>query len=175
MIRFGILLALASALAVALAQRATSEAGVSVRDLGDGFVRLDTPAYTLEVPKGWAVSRETSFGQRTMESGKSQMTAMTAGGPVEPNWDRLYQTSLYFIRRENPGKPTPYKISKSAQGYEACSFSILDEDGFASARYVILRNKEGRILALSVKIPEKRKERELQRAFDRMIRTAVVK
>lgn len=142
-------------------------------DLKDGFVRVDTASYSLEVPKGWEVSPETSFGQREMTSSEGKMTAMTAAGGGRQGWEQLYRTSLFFIMREKKGQATPYKISKSSQGYEACTFSILDEKGFADRRYVILKNpKTENILALSVKIPNQKKEKDLQAAFDRMVRTA---
>jgi hypothetical protein len=141
-------------------------------DLKDGFVRVETSSYSLEVPKGWEVSRETAFGQREMTSDTGRMTAMTAAGGGKQGWEQLYRTSLYFIMREKKGNPTPYQISKTKQGYEACSFSILDSDGFADRRYVILKNEVQNILALSVKIPDKKKETGLMAQFDRMVRTA---
>ncbi len=141
-------------------------------DLKDGFVRVETPSYSLEVPKGWEVSRETSFGQREMTSNAGKMTAMTAAGGGKQGWEQLYRTSLFFIMREKKGNATPYQISKTKQGYEACSFSILDADGFADRRYVILKNEVQNILALSVKIPERKLEKGLLAQFDRMVRTA---
>lgn len=146
-----------------------------ITDLKDGFVRVETASYRIEVPKGWEVSRETSFGQREMTSPEGKMTAMTAPGGGRQGWERLYRTSLFFIMREKEGKATPYSISKTAQGYEACTFSILDKEGFAERRYVILKNpKSENILALSVKIPERKRERELVAAFDRLVKTAVL-
>lgn len=147
-------------------------ADATIVDLRDGFVRVKTSSYEVEVPKGWNVTRETSFGERTFRAEKGEMTAMTARGAGAQGWDRLYRTSLFFIQRSNPGKATPYELSKTAQGYEAASFSILNEDGFAKARYVILKHPNDNILALSVKIPDRRDERSLRAAFDRMVRTA---
>jgi len=141
-------------------------------ELKDGFVRVETSAYSLEVPKGWVVSKETSFGQREFDGPKGRMTAMTANAGPNPDWDRLYQTSLYFIMREKRGKATPYKISKTSQGYNSCSFTILDDEGFADRRYVLLHSPKGPVLALSVKIPDKKLESELQSAFDRMVKSA---
>lgn len=151
-------------------------ADAKMKDLKDGFVRVETASYTIEVPKGWTVSRETSFGQRTMEGNRGTMTAMTAAGGGSQGWERLYRTSLWFISREMPNyKATPYKLSKTSQGYEAASFSMLDDKGFAKARYVLLKAPNGNLLALSVKIPGKSEERELVAQFDRLIRTAVVR
>jgi hypothetical protein len=48
----------------------------------------------------------------------------------------------------------------------------LDEDGFADRRYVLLHSPNGPVLALSVKIPDKKLEAELQTAFERMVKTA---
>jgi hypothetical protein len=141
-------------------------------DLKDGFVRVETSSYSLEVPKGWEVSRETSFGQREFDGPTGRMSAMTANAGVKPDWDRLYNTSLYFIMREKKGKATPYKLGKSEQGYNTCSFTIIDEKGFADRRYVLLHHPTGSLLALSVKIPDQKREKELVSAFDRMIKSA---
>jgi hypothetical protein len=141
-------------------------------NLKDNYVRVETSAYSVEVPKGWVVSKETSFGQREFDGPNGRMTAMTANAGPKPDWDQLYQTSLYFIMREKKGKATAYKLSKTAQGYSSCSFTILDEDGFADRRYVLLHSPNGPVLALSVKIPDKKLEAELQTAFERMVKTA---
>lgn len=143
-------------------------------DLKDGFTRVETRAYTIEVPTGWTVSRETSFGQRDIRPASADagtLGVMTAG-PTRASWDSLYETSLWFIRREMRGTATPYQISKTEQGYEACSFSILDDQSRPIARYVLLKSPDGRVLALSVKIPVADREKPLQAAFDRMVRTA---
>jgi hypothetical protein len=140
--------------------------------LKDGYVRVETSAYSLEVPKGWVVSKETSFGQREFDGPKGSMTAMTANAGPKPDWDRLYQTSLYFIMREKRGKATPYTLGKTDQGFNTCSFTILDDSGFADRRYVLLHSPKGALLALSVKIPDKKLESELQATFDRMVKSA---
>jgi len=144
-------------------------------DLKDGFVRVDTPSYTVEVPKGWEVTPETRFGQREFNGKTGNMSAMTAPGGGRQGWDRLYNTSLYFIGREMDAKPTPYKLGKTKQGYETASWSMLDKDGFAKARYVILKASNDNILALSVKIPDRKQERDLQSAFTRLVETAKLK
>ncbi|MFQ3586735.1 MAG: hypothetical protein SNJ74_01595 [Fimbriimonadaceae bacterium] len=162
----------ASILLAAAAQTAPADARLT--DLGDGFTRVETRAYTIEVPTGWTVGRETSFGQRDIRPASADAGAlgvMTAG-PTRASWDRLYETSLWFIRRETRGTPTPYEIGRTDQGYEACSFSILDERSRPVARYVLLRSPDERVLALSVKIPTADREKPLQAAFDRMVRTA---
>ncbi len=148
-----------------------------VTDLKDGFVRVETASYSLEVPKGWEIGEETSFGQREMKAPvakKGEMTAMTAPGGGKQGWDRLYQTSLFFIMRSSPvgSKATPYKLSKTKQGYQAASFNVLDEKGFAISRYVILKDEKDSILALSVKIPDAKNEKDLLAKFDRLVKTA---
>lgn len=163
---------LASVLVVLTAQSAPTDARLI--DLKDGFTRVETRSYTIEVPTGWTVGLETNFGQRDIRSGSAgagSLGVMTAG-PTRASWDDLYQTSLWFIRRELRGTATPYQISKTDQGYEACSFSILDPESRPIARYVLLRSPDGRVLALSVKIPVADREKPLQAAFDRMVRTA---
>lgn len=162
------LLTLASLSIGAFAQK-----DVRSTDLGDGFVRIVTASYTIEVPKGWEVGAETSFGQRKVapEKGSAEIGIMTAP-PNKNSWDQLYQTSLYFILREEDGKPTPYKLTKTDQGYEAASFSVLDAQGFAKRRYVLLKSKENRLLALSIKIPAKQDEKSLANYFDRLVRSA---
>jgi hypothetical protein len=142
-------------------------------NLPDGFVRVETAAYTIELPPGWSVSRETSFGQREMSKGEAQMTAMTAPGGGRQSWDRLYQTAVYFSTRGG-GKATPYKLTKTKQGYEAMSYSVLDGSGWARTRYMILKSKNGNALALSVKIPGKQREGELTAIFDRLVHTAKI-
>ncbi len=142
-------------------------------DLKDGFVRVTTPSYVIEVPRGWVVGAETPFGQREFEKGEEKMSVMTARGAGAQGWDKLYQTSLFFISRSMPGtKPTPYKLGKTNRGVETCSFSMLDSSGFASARYVILKAANNNILALSVKIPGKQSANNLTKAFARMVESA---
>jgi hypothetical protein len=143
--------------------------------LSGGFVRIETSEYTIEVPKSWQVTNSTRFGQREVIGSEGRMTAMTAPGAGRQGWDRLYRTSLYFIQRDTPGRPTPYKLTKTKQGYEAATFSLLDDDGFARERYVILRAADDDILALSIKIPGKKKESELLPVFDRLVSTATLR
>ncbi len=143
---------------------------VKTEDLGDGFVRITAPKYVVEIPKGWEVGRETSFGQREYMGADGEMGTMT-GSAKGSNWDRLYQTSLFFIRRSMKGEPTPYKIVKAKQGYEAMTFNMMYEER-PVARYVILMNDKEEILALSVKIPTKAKQKEMEKAFQRMVDTA---
>lgn len=153
------------------------------------YVKVDTKNYTLEVPEGWEVGQETSFGQREIVPEKKEgdmkaaaMSSMTGPGLGKRSWDDLYKTSLYFITRydnaqnaKNAPKPTPYTLSKSKQGFEACSWSMLDADKTTKARYVILKSQTGNILALSVKIPSKESKAKLDAIFDHMVATAVVK
>ena len=146
-----------------------------VIDLKDGYVRVETRAYSVELPKGWKFGDETPWGARKMSNSKSagEMGTMTAG-PSKATWDELYKTSMYFIMREEKGKATPFKIEKTSQGYEACTFTIVDDSGFAKRRYVLLKAKSGKVLALNVKIPSKAAEAEMAKHFDRMVRTAKI-
>ena len=160
---------LALTLATLLAQ--TSPTDAKIVDLKDGFVRVSTAVYSIEVPKGWAVSRETSFGQRKVKGSGGDLGVMTAGR-TQATWDELYRTSLYFIMRDRKGKATPYQISKTDQGYEACSFTVLNEDGFADRRFVLLKNKAGDAIALDVQIRDPKLEKELAKYFERMVKSA---
>ncbi|MCG9895883.1 MAG: hypothetical protein MH204_10460 [Fimbriimonadaceae bacterium] len=142
-------------------------------DLGDGFVRVEAPTYSIEVPKGWRVGRETPWGQRDAKpvGGEGKLGVMTAP-PSRQSWDSLYRTSLYFILRERPGKATPYKVTKREDGLEACTFSIIDDTGFAARRYVLLKHPEKGLLALSVQIPGRDAEAAWEKNFQRMVSTA---
>jgi len=152
-----------------------SEARLS--PLADGYVRVETDAYRIEVPKGWAVTRETPWGQRkaTPEGKTGGELGMMTGGRTQSSWEELYQTSLYFIQREEKGKATPFTVGKSAQGYETASFSVLDGEGFARRRFVLMRDGQGTLLALSIRIPARAQESELKKHFDRLVRTAVIR
>jgi hypothetical protein len=143
--------------------------------LGDGFVRVEAAAYSIEIPEGWEVGQESGFGQRKMTHEKGEMTAMTAAGGGKQSWDQLYQTSLYFIKWNNKGTPTPYKVSKTKSGYEAASFSMIDKDGFADERFVLLKGPTGNLLALSIKIPTQQDAKTLEPIFDRLVKTANLK
>jgi hypothetical protein len=147
----------------------------TVTDLKDGFVRVETKAYILEMPKDWSVTRETPWGARDMtpKEGEGKMGVMTAP-PTQASWDELYRTSLYFITRERKGKPTAYRLGKAPQGYETMSFEVLDKDGWADRRYVILK-KDDRILALNVNLASKKVEKAWMAHFQRMIDTAKIK
>jgi hypothetical protein len=141
-------------------------------DLKDGYVRIEAKTYSLEIPKGWAVGRETPWGSRKIGSGSGgEMGAMTAP-PSEQTWDQLYRTALYYIGRETKDKPTPYTIVKTKRGYEAASFSMVDRDGFATERYMMVKHPSKGLLALSVKIKEKKNEKELAGHFKRMVDSA---
>lgn len=144
--------------------------------LAEEFIVVDTPKYSFEVPKGWTVGRETPWGARDIEptKGDGKLGAMTAG-PTKATWDSLYETSLYFIRRESKGKPTPYRIGKTKKDYECIRFEYLDESGFASKRYVLLKDADGNALALSVMIPDKKAEKKFVGFFDRMVDSAKIK
>ncbi len=158
---------------LAISSQATAPADAKVTDLGDGYVRVSTEIYSIEVPKGWVVSRETPWGQRKATNEAGELGVMTAGN-TRSTWDELYRTSLFFIQRERKGKPTPYEITKTAQGYEACTFSILDEEGFADRRYVLLKSKAGEAIALSVQIRDRKATKDLVAHFDRLVKSAKI-
>lgn len=155
-------------------------------DLEDGFKRIETSQYSIEIPDAWDITPNTPWGQRKMTGPETkasmgamtaQMGAMTARAAGEPDWDSLYRTSLYFIQRDAKIKmtPTEYEIGKSKQGYEAMSFSMLNEDGFAVQRFVILNAGKDVLLALNVDIPTPAQEKDLKPIFDRLVRTAKIK
>lgn len=162
------LLALAATLALAQLPK-----DAKVVDLKDGYSRIDTASYSIELPKGWQVSEETPWGQRKAhpKGSDGELGVMTAP-PGRQSWDQLYQTSLYFILRESKGKPTPYRLGKTASGLETASFEVLDEEGFAARRYILIRGKDGRLLALSVKVPSREADKAWSAHFDRLTRTA---
>ena len=149
------------------------QADMKKTDLEDGWTRVETAAYTVEIPKGWTLGKETPYGAREVKpsEGKGEMGTMTAG-PTDEGWDALVRTSLGFILREKPGKATPYTLSKSKGGYEACSFRVIDLDGFAARRYTLLKAPSKKVLALSVKIPDKASEKAYDAIFKRMVDTA---
>lgn len=171
-----------SSVLLVVAMAATGPSDAKLVDLGDGYVRVETSAYSLEMPAGWAVSEETPWGARKAEpkAKSGNLGVMTAGGnlgamtapPTRETWDGLYRTSLYFIMRERGGKATPYELTKTESGIPAMVFQVKNDSGFAARRYVMLRNPDGRLLALSVDIPNEDVEPIWQRHFDRMVRTA---
>ncbi len=145
----------------------------TITDLKDGFIRVETKKYTVEVPKGWEVGEETSFGQREFHSDKGELGTMT-GSAKGATWDRLYNTSLYFIQRREKATPTPYRLGKNKKGYETMSFEMIGKDNKPTSKYVILKNSKEEILALSVRIMPGKSEKELAQAFERLVNTAVM-
>lgn len=143
------------------------------QNLGDGYSRVETASYLIEVPTGWEVSDETPWGQRKAnpKDAGGELGVMTAP-PGGQSWDQLYQTSLYFILRESKGKPTPYRMGKTASGLETASFEVLDDAGFTARRYILIRGKDGRLLALSVKVPSRNADKEWTKHFERLTTTA---
>jgi hypothetical protein len=141
-----------------------------------GFTLVNTDKFSIQVPAGWSVGKETPWGARdiTPKSGSGQMGAMTAG-PTNDSWDALYKTSLYFIKLEEAGSETPYRTGKTKQGYDCMSFEVKNKDGFANRRYTLLKNAKGNVLALSIKIPTSEQERALKDMFQHMIDTAKIK
>lgn len=146
---------------------------IVTKPLKDGFVLVETPGYSFEVPQGWTVGAETPWGARDINSKKEAGTfgAMTADARTA-TWDSLYRVSLGFIMREEKGTATEYRKIKTGKGYEAIAFEVAKKDGFASRRYVLLKNSDGRALALSVKIDRKADEANMVKSFDRMVKTA---
>jgi len=148
-------------------------ADAKVIKLGDGYNRIETSTYAIEVPAGWQVSEETPWGQRTAhpKDHSGELGVMSAP-PGRQTWDQLYQTSLYFILRESKGKPTPYRLQKNERGLETASFEVLDDHGYAARRYILMREKDGRLLALSVRVPSREADKEWTAHFERLSRTA---
>lgn len=145
-----------------------------VTPLKDGWVKVTSSAYSIEVPSGWKVTEETPWGQRKMapKGADGELGVMTAP-PSQQSWERLYQTSLFFILRENPrDKAQPYKLVKREDGLEAASFSVINPEGFAYKRYFLLKHPEKGLLALSVRIPDKKDEADWEKRFARLIKTA---
>ncbi|MCB8932296.1 MAG: hypothetical protein M9921_08530 [Fimbriimonadaceae bacterium] len=141
-------------------------------DLKDGHVRVETSAYSVEVPKGWSVTRETPWGARkAYPGGGGELGVMTAP-PSAQSWDDLIRVSHYYILREEGGKPTPHKIVKTKAGLEAATFSVLDANGFASRRYVLVKDPKRGLLALSVKIPPTDSVDAWEKHFQRLVDTA---
>ncbi len=147
---------------------------VRIEPLGDGFVRVIAPKYTVEVPEGWNVGDVTPYGSRDFEptTGAGDMNVMTAP-PSESTWEDTYRTALYFILRNNPtDTPTPYKVYEREDGIEAATFMVHNQDGFAYRRFVLLKHPTKGLLALSVRIPSKDEEADWQNSFDRLVKTA---
>ncbi|MCC7434805.1 MAG: hypothetical protein IT363_08970 [Methanoregulaceae archaeon] len=137
------------------------------------FVTFESDRYSFEVPKGWNVGKETPWGARDVVpgNGSGKLGAMTAG-PTRASWEELYRTSLYFIKREGEGKETPFRVGKTKQGYESMSFEMINKDGWADRRYTLLKNDAGSALALSVKIPTRKDEKQYAQWFQHMVDTA---
>src|SRR5687767_764 len=89
----------------------TSSDDARVEELGDGYMRVITKEYSLEVPKGWTVSKQTSYGERTIKGKSGSLGAMTAPPATDP-WEKLYSTAIYYVRMETKDKPTDYKLTK---------------------------------------------------------------
>lgn len=140
------------------------------------FVKVDTPRYSFEVPRGWNVGDETPWGARDIlpEEGAGKLGAMTAG-PSQASWEDLYRTSLYFILREEPGQPTPFRLGETKQGYESMSFEVHNADDFANRRYTLVKDDRGYALALSVRIPSAQEEERYRLLFQHMVDTAILK
>lgn len=142
-------------------------------DLGDGYVRVTTPVYEIEVPKGWTVTAETPWGQREvfMKKEEGKLGVMTAP-PSAQTWDQLYETSLYFIMRDKRGEATPYTVTKTKRGNEAMQFAVKDSTGFAGRRYLLVKDPARGLLALSVEIPSREAEAAWAKHFLRMVESA---
>lgn len=149
------------------------------------YETVKTDSYAIQIPKGWSVSDETPWGSRQIrppaaegELGAGSLSTMTGRGAGRQSWDRLYQTSLYFIMRGAGGsqmRPAPYSELTTQQGYEACAWDMLDGQGAVLQRHAILRHSNGNILAVSVKFPKNASEtvrKVLDRHFWHMVHTA---
>lgn len=148
---------------------------------------VDTRSFTLQIPSGWSISEETPWGSRDIRpdgadsAEGASMSSMTGPGLGRQSWQRLYETSLYFITRydrERKLKATQYTIGKSKLGFETCSWDMKDDEDRVLQRHVILKHENGNILALSVKFPKavsSADRAKLDRSFRHMLDTAVVK
>lgn len=148
-------------------------AKADIVDLQDGFVRVVTDEYQIEIPHGWHVGGQTSFGQRTFKPSQEEigfLEAMTGSADGE-TWEALYKTALFYIQKDTAGTPTSYTLSHSAQGYEAISFSMMNGD-VPTAHYVIFKNTEEEILVLSVTVPDRASDTKLAPVFERLVSTA---
>ena len=149
---------------------------VTIANLTDGFVRVTSKDYSVEVPKAWTVGGQTPWGARSITPEKSTATelgVMTAG-VTKQTWDQLYQTSLFFILRQEAGKATPYTLGKTKTGYESCSFEVANNAGFVNRKYVLLKDRKGAAIALSVIIGDPKKEKEISGYFQRMVESAKI-
>jgi hypothetical protein len=144
--------------------------------IGPDYVLVETERYSFEVPAGWEVGKITPWGARDIEpsSRSGKLGAMTAG-PTKASWDELYRTSLYFIKREEEGKETAFRLGKTKMGFESMSYEVINKAGFADRRYTLLKNEIGSALALSVKIPSAKLEKEYVAHFKRMVDSAILK
>lgn len=161
-------------LAVGILAAQSGPKDASITDLKDGYVRVKAATYSIEVPKDWKVSEKTRWGQRKMAPNASdgELGVMTAP-PGEQTWDSLYRTSLFFIMRESPNdKASPYKLTTREDGLEAALFSVTNPEGFAYKRYVLLRDPQKGLLALSVRIPDRKAESAWEKHFDRLVKSA---
>lgn len=162
-------------------------AGAKMQDIQ--YRKTETKNYIMETPEGWEVGQETSFGQREIRPDKERgpdrgasLSSMTGPGLGRQSWQQLYETSLYFITRYAPNgekmKATPYKLGKSRQDFETCSWTMTNVDGKPLQRHVILKHSNGNILALSVKIPSSAAKESMERLeaiFQHMVDTAMVR
>lgn len=170
-----------------LAGPANNASGAAKAESKGKYVTVDTRNYTLQIPAGWSVSEETPWGSRDIRPGDNgdlagaSMSSMTGPGLGKQSWQRLYDTSLYFITRyDREGKmtATKYTLGKSKQGFETCSWDMKDADNRILQRHVILKHDNGNILALSVKFPKAVSgddRAKLERSFRHMLDTAKVK
>ena len=147
---------------------------VTVEDLGDGYMRVTAPSYTVEVPQGWEVGDVTSYGSRDFEpqDGKGDFNVMTAP-PSNASWEDTYSTALYFILRRNPqDKASAYELTKRDDGVEAATFVVTNPEGFAYRRFVMLKHPDKGLMALSVRIPSEDAEEQWEQAFARLVESA---
>jgi hypothetical protein len=110
------------------------------------------------------------------------MSTMVGPGLGRQTWDELYKTSNYYILRYAPTgskmKPLPYKLGKTRQGIDSCSWTMVDPAGVPVQRHVILKRPDGDILALSVKLPAsagKQVRSRLEMMFSHLVDTAVLR
>jgi len=123
--------------------------------LGDGYSRFVTAHYAVDVPTGWTVSVGDFVGQWSFSpvqgEGGLRVTLLPES---RGNWHQIYEAALGVILRDLPGNPTPFVLLRRADGTECASFDVLDSFDSPSRRFVLIRDSDRGIVALSVRIPK---------------------
>ena len=145
-------------------------------ELPDGYDRITSATYQIDVPRGWKVSPETNFGQRKAYGPEGGNLGVMTAPPSNQDWDQLYRTALFFVLREKKGTASPYEVKKvkvaNGEEREACVFGVKNEAGFEDRRYVMIKHPTQGLLALSVEIPNREVAKDWEKHFQRMVSSA---